>query len=107
MSDGAIFADNEVLANVEFDEEGFMVDAGAWNEQIAEAVAATLGITLTDRHWVGQRRGNADLVGDLRRHLLGPLFGVDEEPFVVDLDRGAGEFLGGHLSGFLSQPATG
>lgn len=52
MTDGAIFADNEILANVEFDEEGFMVDAYAWNEQIAEAVAATLGITLTDRHWV-------------------------------------------------------
>ncbi len=41
-----------VLTNVEFDAEGFMVDPHAWTPQIAEAIAASLNITLTDRHWV-------------------------------------------------------
>lgn len=41
-----------VLTNVEFDAEGFMVDPHAWTPEIAEAIAASLNITLTDRHWV-------------------------------------------------------
>ena len=41
-----------VLDTVEFDAEGFMKDAKAWNKEIAEAIAAREGIQLTDRHWV-------------------------------------------------------
>jgi TusE/DsrC/DsvC family sulfur relay protein len=37
---------------VELDAEGFLVDAGQWNEQIAEEIAAGNGIEqLADRHW--------------------------------------------------------
>jgi TusE/DsrC/DsvC family sulfur relay protein len=36
---------------VEVDAEGFMTDAGQWTKEIAEAIAAENGITLTDRHW--------------------------------------------------------
>ena len=46
------FADASILENVEFDGDGFMVDAQAWTPEIAEAIAATLGLTLTDRHWI-------------------------------------------------------
>jgi len=49
MTDTA-FAD--VLSDVAFDDDGFMVDANAWNETIATAIAAQLNIELTDRHWV-------------------------------------------------------
>lgn len=37
---------------VEVDDEGFMTDPQQWNEQIAKAIAAELGIVLTDRHFV-------------------------------------------------------
>jgi TusE/DsrC/DsvC family sulfur relay protein len=40
------------LSTVDFDEEGYMVDASAWTPEIGEAIAAKLGIELTDRHWV-------------------------------------------------------
>jgi tRNA 2-thiouridine synthesizing protein E len=33
------------------DAEGFMVDSRAWNEAIAAALAAEIGIALTPRHW--------------------------------------------------------
>ena len=36
---------------VELDAEGFMTDAAQWTKEIAEAIAADNGITLTDRHW--------------------------------------------------------
>ena len=37
---------------VEFDEEGFMVDANVWNKDIAAELAKGIGIDeLTDRHW--------------------------------------------------------
>lgn len=36
---------------VELDAEGFMTDAAQWTKEIAEAIAAENGITLTDRHW--------------------------------------------------------
>ena len=42
----------EILSKVEFDEGGFMKDAKAWTPEIAEALAAELEISLTDRHWV-------------------------------------------------------
>ncbi|MBZ0274906.1 MAG: TusE/DsrC/DsvC family sulfur relay protein [Anaerolineae bacterium] len=41
-----------VLEIVEFDAEGYMVNHNAWTPEIAEAIAANLGITLTPRHWV-------------------------------------------------------
>lgn len=43
---------SDILSTVEFDEEGFMVDPNAWTPEIAKAIAASLGLTLTDRHWV-------------------------------------------------------
>jgi tRNA 2-thiouridine synthesizing protein E len=42
----------ELLNSVEFDEEGYMLDPHVWTPEIAEAIAADLGIELTDRHWV-------------------------------------------------------
>ncbi len=37
---------------VEFDGEGFMVDANVWNKDIASELAKSIGIDeLTDRHW--------------------------------------------------------
>jgi TusE/DsrC/DsvC family sulfur relay protein len=42
----------DVLADVEFDKDGFMVDPHAWTPEIAETISRNLGITLTDRHWV-------------------------------------------------------
>ena len=38
---------------VEVDPEGFLADTGAWSDEIAEAIAAEVGIgELTDRHWL-------------------------------------------------------
>jgi tRNA 2-thiouridine synthesizing protein E len=42
----------KVLDTVEFTDEGYMLDADAWTPEIADAIAAQLGLTLTDRHWV-------------------------------------------------------
>ncbi len=39
-------------ATVTVDEEGFMTDSGQWTKEVAEGMAAEVGITLTDRHWV-------------------------------------------------------
>lgn len=36
---------------VEVDDEGYLVDPNAWTREIAEALAAEHGITLTERHW--------------------------------------------------------
>lgn len=41
----------DILDTIEFDDEGFMVDASAWNEEIGEAIAEALEVDLTDRHW--------------------------------------------------------
>ena len=41
-----------ILENIEFDKGGFMVDANAWTPEIAYALAAEMGIELTDRHWI-------------------------------------------------------
>jgi TusE/DsrC/DsvC family sulfur relay protein len=39
-------------STVEVDEEGFLSDPNAWNEQIAEEIARENGIEqLTNRHW--------------------------------------------------------
>ena len=38
---------------VEVDAEGFLVDLGQWNEQVAAEIAAEAGIgELTERHWL-------------------------------------------------------
>jgi len=39
-------------ATVDVDADGFMTDPGKWTQEIAEGIAAEVGITLTDRHWV-------------------------------------------------------
>ena len=41
-----------ILDTLEFDDGGYMVDAKAWNENIAYAIAEDEGLTLTDRHWI-------------------------------------------------------
>ncbi len=41
-----------ILESVEFDDDGFMIDATAWTTAIAEALAVDEGIELTDRHWI-------------------------------------------------------
>lgn len=42
----------ELLANLKFDGDGFMVDAAAWTPEIAKALAAREGMELNERHWV-------------------------------------------------------
>ncbi len=37
--------------DVDFDSEGFMTKPEQWSRDIATALAAEEGITLTDRHW--------------------------------------------------------
>ena len=41
-----------ILETVEFDADGFIVDPNTWTPEIAEAIAESMGMTLTDRHWV-------------------------------------------------------
>jgi tRNA 2-thiouridine synthesizing protein E len=41
----------DILDTVEFDDEGYMVDAGEWNEEIGKAIAEALEVDLSDRHW--------------------------------------------------------
>jgi tRNA 2-thiouridine synthesizing protein E len=41
-----------ILDNVDFDEEGYMVDPNAWTPDIGRAIAAREDLGLTDRHWV-------------------------------------------------------
>jgi tRNA 2-thiouridine synthesizing protein E len=41
----------DILDTVEFDDEGFMVDASAWTEEVGQAIAEALEVDLTDRHW--------------------------------------------------------
>lgn len=37
--------------SVELDTEGFLVDPEAWTPEIAEALAAEEGMSLTEKHW--------------------------------------------------------
>ena len=39
------------ITEVAFNEDGYMVDAHAWNTEIAETIAEREGLKLTDRHW--------------------------------------------------------
>ncbi|GAB4172224.1 MAG: TusE/DsrC/DsvC family sulfur relay protein [Wenzhouxiangellaceae bacterium] len=41
----------DVLAATDLDEHGHLVDAGAWTPELARAMAAADGITLTPLHW--------------------------------------------------------
>jgi TusE/DsrC/DsvC family sulfur relay protein len=41
-----------LLDTVKFDSEGFMTDPHDWTPEIGEAIARSLGIELTDRHWI-------------------------------------------------------
>lgn len=41
-----------ILENIEFDQDGFMVDPNAWTPEIGEAIAQNLSLELTDRHWI-------------------------------------------------------
>jgi len=41
----------DILDTVEFDAEGFMVNASGWTKEIGEAIAEALEVELTDRHW--------------------------------------------------------
>jgi tRNA 2-thiouridine synthesizing protein E len=50
----------DILDTVEFDEEGFMVDAGAWTKEVGEAIAEALEVNLTDRHWAVINFARAD-----------------------------------------------
>jgi TusE/DsrC/DsvC family sulfur relay protein len=43
--------DLSILKTLEFDEDGFMVDASAWTPEIGKAIATVLEINLTNRHW--------------------------------------------------------
>jgi tRNA 2-thiouridine synthesizing protein E len=43
---------NDILDTVAFDDEGFMVDASAWTEEIGKAIAEALEVDLSDRHWL-------------------------------------------------------
>ena len=41
-----------ILENVEFDQDGYMVDPNAWTPEIASAIADSIGLGLTERHWI-------------------------------------------------------
>lgn len=40
-----------VLETLDFDDDGFMTDAGAWSREIGTAIAHVLEIELNDPHW--------------------------------------------------------
>lgn len=42
----------DILSTIKTDADGYMEDANAWNEEIANAIAKKEGLTLTPRHWV-------------------------------------------------------
>jgi dissimilatory sulfite reductase related protein len=41
-----------LLDAIQFDADGYMVNANAWSPEIAEAIAEREELTLTERHWV-------------------------------------------------------
>ena len=41
----------DILDTVNFDDEGFMVDASAWTKEIGLAIAEAVEVEMTDRHW--------------------------------------------------------
>ena len=41
----------DILDTIDFDDDGFLVDASVWTKEIGQAIAAALEIELSDRHW--------------------------------------------------------
>jgi len=41
----------DLISGVAVNDQGFLLDASAWNEQLAMCLAARENIELTDRHW--------------------------------------------------------
>ncbi len=41
----------DILDTVEFDDDGFMVNAADWTKEIGQAIAEALEVELSDRHW--------------------------------------------------------
>ncbi|MEN8241543.1 MAG: TusE/DsrC/DsvC family sulfur relay protein [Chloroflexota bacterium] len=40
-----------LLETLDFDDDGFLADANAWNKEIGAAIASVLEIDLTEDHW--------------------------------------------------------
>jgi len=41
----------KMIANVEVNEEGYLIDPFQWTEEVAAEIAKTLNINLSDKHW--------------------------------------------------------
>ena len=41
----------DILDTIDFDDEGFMVNAADWTKEVGEAIAEALEVKLSDRHW--------------------------------------------------------
>ena len=56
----------DILDTVEFDDDGFMVDASAWTEDLGRAIAEALEVQLSDRHWqvINFTRGDFEANGE-------------------------------------------
>jgi tRNA 2-thiouridine synthesizing protein E len=39
------------MTNIEFDEEGYLLDLSQWSEALAETIATKEGLELTEAHW--------------------------------------------------------
>ena len=39
------------MTNIEFDEEGYLLDLSQWSEALAESIATKEGLELTEAHW--------------------------------------------------------
>lgn len=50
--------------DVHVDAEGFLTDPAEWDEQLAQTLAANIGIELTDSHWAAIRFARADFVAN-------------------------------------------
>lgn len=46
-----VASSDALLQSVDWDVDGYMVDWTAWNEELAQAIAAAMNIMLTERHW--------------------------------------------------------
>jgi tRNA 2-thiouridine synthesizing protein E len=46
--------------DVHVDAEGFLTDPGEWDEQLAQTLAANIGIELTEGHWAAIRFARTD-----------------------------------------------
>jgi len=45
---------------IHVNDEGFLTDPAEWDEELADVLAAQIGITLTDEHWTVLRYLRAD-----------------------------------------------